>query len=78
MTELTLLLLCPPFLSTIRVALLDYSRDSICLFLFEYEIDGEDEADESSDVVPMETLSVEKETYDDGKYCQRDNFLNHF
>ena len=67
MTELTLLLLCPPFLSTIRVASHDYSRDRIRLFLFEYEIDSEDEADESGNVVPMETLSMEKKTYDDGK-----------
>ena len=48
------------------------------LLLFEYEIYGEDEADECSKVVPMQMLPLEEDVGDDAEDNQGDDFLYDF
>ena len=44
----------------------------------EDEVDGEDEADEGGEMVPVEGLPFEEDYGEDGEYEQCDRFLNHF
>ena len=52
-------------------------KGGVALFQ-EGEEDGEDEAEEGGDVVPVDGFALEDEGDDDGKDQQGDDFLDHF
>lgn len=55
-----------------------YEKQGLPGLLYKYEIDCCDEADESRQMVPMQTLSLEKNIGDEGEDDERYAFLYHF
>lgn len=48
------------------------------LSFHENEIDGEDQATKSCEMVPVKRLTVKQDVYDDGEDDERNDFLNNF